>query len=152
MPLIFGVPHKSFYKDFKPTMAFVAELRPGLEGTRVVAKELLRRRIQPVVICDNMMAHCMERGLVNGVHVFYGRLTRHKAVCRTGSLIAVLCARTHQIPTRLHRGKVSRREGSLLKLDGRNVTAQNIKTFVPPTEEVPLIYMDPVSRELRRKA
>jgi len=141
MPLIFGVPHKSFYKDFRPTMAFVAELRPGLEGTQVVAKELLRRRIQPVVICDNMMAHCMERGLVNAVHIFYGRLTKKKAVCRTGSLIAAICAFKHQIPTRLHRGKVSRSKGSLLRMGGKKVTSQNIKTLVPPTEDVPRIYI-----------
>jgi hypothetical protein len=29
----------------------------------------------------------------------------------------------------------------LLKIDGRKVTAQDIKTFVPPTEDVPLIYI-----------
>ncbi|MGE5279156.1 MAG: hypothetical protein ACM3L6_00220 [Deltaproteobacteria bacterium] len=141
LPLIYGVPHKNFYKDFRPTMAFVAELRPGLEGTKVVAGELLRHGVQPVVICDNMMAHCMERGLVNGVHIFYDRLTKKKAVCRTGSLIAVLCAFKRQIPVRLGRGRAGRRRGSLLKIDGRKVTAQNIKTFVPAAEDVPLIYV-----------
>jgi hypothetical protein len=141
LPLIYGVPHKSFYRDFKPTMAFVAELRPGLEGIKEVAKELLRRRIQPVIICDNMMAHCMERGLVNSAHIFYDRLTKKKAVCRTGSLIAAVCALKRQIPTYLHRGKKGGAKGSLLKIDGRKVTAQGIKTFVPPTEDVPLIYV-----------
>ncbi len=154
MPLIFGVPQKSFYKDFKPTMAFVAELRPGLEGTKVVAKELLRHHVQPVVICDNMMAHCMEQGLVNGVHIFYGRLKKKKAVCRTGSLIAAICALKRQIPIHLHRGKTGRPKGSLLKIDGRKVTAQDIKTFVPPTEDVPLLYVEgnPASREFGAKA
>jgi len=151
MPLIFGVPQKGFYRDFKPTMAFVAELRPGLEGTKLVAKELLRRRVQPVIICDNMMAHCMERGLVNGVHIFYGRLTKHKAVCRTGSLIATICALKHQIPIALHRGRTGRSMAPLLKMDGRKVTVQGIKTFAPPTEDVPLIYIDPALREDRRR-
>jgi len=146
LPLVYGVPQKSFYKDFRPTMAFVAELRPGLEGTRVVAKELLRRHVQPVVICDNMMAHCMERGLVNDVHIFYGRLTKKKAVCRTGSLIAVLCALKHQIPAHLHRGRTGRAKGSLLMLGGRKVAPRGIKTFAPPTEDVPLIYVDPALR------
>jgi len=147
LPLIYGVPHKGFYKDFKPTMAFVAELRPGLGGTKVVAKELLRLRIQPVIICDNMMAHCMERGLVSSVHLFYSRLTKKKAVCRTGSLIAAICALKRQIPMQLHRGKAGTSKGSLLKIDGKKVTVQGIKTFVPPTEDVPLIYVDPASRK-----
>ncbi len=141
MPLIFGVPHKAFYKNFKAGSVFVAELRPGLEGIKVVARELLRRDIQPVVICDNMMAHCMERGLVRAVHIFYDRLSKKKAVCRTGSLIAAICALKHHVPIHLQRGRAGRRKTSLLKIDGRKVTAQNIKTYVPPSEDVPLVYV-----------
>ena len=142
LPLIFGVPHKTFYKDFNAASVFVAELRPGLEGIKTVSKELLRRGIQPVIICDNMMAHCMERGLVKAVHIFYGRLTKKKAACRTGSLVAAIAALKHQIPVRLHRGRAGGRKTSLLRMDGRKVTQQNIKTYAPLSEDVPLVYIE----------
>ena len=41
IPLIFGVPDPSFFERFGAKKAFVAELRPGLEGAKVVARALL---------------------------------------------------------------------------------------------------------------
>jgi methylthioribose-1-phosphate isomerase len=139
IPLIFGVPDKFFYGSLKAEMVFVAELRPSLSGMTVVAQELLRRHIQPVVICDNMLAFCMERGLVSEVCIFHNALNKQTSLSRTGSLIAALCAKKHDIPVYLSPGAVLEPETtSLLKVRGMKVTAQDIKTYVPLLEEVPL--------------
>ncbi|MDD5019865.1 MAG: hypothetical protein PHH75_04590 [Candidatus Omnitrophica bacterium] len=140
IPLIFGVPQKDFYARLKAKKVFVAELRPALEGMTDVAKELLRRRIQPVVICDNMMAFCMERKLVSAVHIFAQGKKKDVALCRTGSLIAALCARIHRIPVVLHEGAMPReaKDADLLKIAGVKVTSSKIQTYVPLLEEVPM--------------
>lgn len=140
IPLIFGVPQDGFYGGLKVKKTFVAELRPGLEGMTDVAKELLRRRIQPVVICDSMMAFCMERKLVSAVHIFSQGRRNDVALCRTGSLAAALCARAHRIPVVLHDGAMPResRAADLLKIAGMKVTSSKINTYVPLLEEVPM--------------
>jgi translation initiation factor 2B subunit (eIF-2B alpha/beta/delta family) len=139
--LIFGVPEKKFFRDFSEARSFVAELRPGLEGVKYTAAALLKKGTQPVIICDNMMAFCMERGLVDRVHIFYQSINKKTAVCRTGSLIAALCAATHGIPVEAHRAAPLRKSGSLLKISGQSVTSGRMKTYAPLTEEVPLEYI-----------
>jgi methylthioribose-1-phosphate isomerase len=70
IPLIFGVPDVSFYETLKEKKVFVAELRPALEGMNVVAPVLLKNKITPVLICDNMLGFCMKQGLVSKVFIF----------------------------------------------------------------------------------
>ncbi len=140
IPLIFGVPQDDFYAQLKAKKVFVAELRPALEGMKDVAKELIGRGVQPVVICDNMMAFCMERKLVSVVHIFAQDRKNDVVLCRTGSLIAALCARAHRIPVVLHDGAKPRvaKSADLLKIGGLKVTSSRIKTYVPLLEEVPM--------------
>lgn len=140
IPIIFGVPQEDFYGGLRAERVFVAELRPGLEGMTDVAKELLKRRVQPVVICDNMMAFCMERKLVSAVHIFAHGRKKDVALCRTGSLIAAICAHAHRIPVILHGGvmPLKSKTADLLKIAGAKVTSSKIKTYVPLLEEVPM--------------
>ena len=138
IPLIFGVPHKDFYKGLKAKKVFVAELRPSLEGAKKVAAELLKHRIQPIVICDNMMAFCMERKLVSIVHIFGAARRDCVVLCRTGSLVAAIAARAHHIGVVLHRAAAGaeNKAQDLLRIAGRRVTSGRIKTYVPEYEEV----------------
>ncbi|MFH0877343.1 MAG: hypothetical protein V1863_03880 [Candidatus Omnitrophota bacterium] len=139
IPLVFGIPQCGFFGFLKGRRVFVAELRPGLEGIKTVADQAKAEGADPVVVCDNMLAFCMERGLVSAVHIFYGSLRTKKAICRTGSLIAAICGQEHKIPVYLHKGTARRvRPSSLLKIDGRTVTSRGIKTYAPLAEEVPL--------------
>jgi methylthioribose-1-phosphate isomerase len=142
IPLVYGVPDKGFYKSLKGKEVFVAELRPDIEGIKVVGPALLEAGIQPVIICDNMMAFCLGRGLVSAVHIFYEKKDAETALCRTGSLVAALCAKEHQVPVHLHKGPaLKKKASSLLKIDGKTVTSGKIKTYVPLAERVPLAYV-----------
>ncbi|HAJ56436.1 MAG TPA: hypothetical protein DCL35_01555 [Candidatus Omnitrophica bacterium] len=139
LQLIFGIPDNAFIAGFNEKEAFVAELRPALEGMKAVSKDLLKRNITPVVICDNMMAFCMKEGLVSTVHIFYSSMAKMSCVCRTGSMAAALCARAHGVPVYLHPSKkVKAGKPDLTKIGGMRVTNADIKTYVPLTEEVPL--------------
>ena len=145
--LVFGVPSEVFLKSLKTKKIFVAELRPGLEGTKLVALRALENGIQPVVICDNMPAFCMKQGLVKDVRIFYNMLKKDSSLCRTGSLMAALCARMHGIPVYLSKGAaVSLKPASLHKIDGRQVTSAEIKTCVPLMEKVPLKLISKISK------
>lgn len=126
-------------EHFVGTEVFVAELRPGIEGIKVTAAALQKRGVVPVIICDNMMAFCMQRGLVERVFIFAQSVGPATAVCRTGSLIAALCAKIHGIPVECRKARpLKKKASSLLKMDGRSVTSARVKTWVPLTEEVPL--------------
>jgi methylthioribose-1-phosphate isomerase len=139
IPLVFGVPGESFFNRLETKKIFVAELRPGLEGLKVAALSALEKGIQPVVICDNMLAFCMKQGLVKNVYIFYNILKKDFSLCRTGSLSAALCAKMHGIPVYLGKGAaVSLKPASLHKIDGKQVTSGDIKTCVPLMEKVPL--------------
>jgi methylthioribose-1-phosphate isomerase len=139
IPLVFGVPDISFFEAFKEKEVFVAELRPGLEGMRIVSREFLKTGVVPVIICDNMMAFCMQRGLVRDVHIFSSSIDKEKGICRTGSLIAALCARMHNIPVYMHASQSKMSKGSdLTKIGNDSVTIQGIRTYAPLLEEVPL--------------
>lgn len=142
IPLVFGVPQASFFETFEGEELFVAELRPGLEGARAVARSCLKRGLRPIIICDNMLAYCMKEGLVNNVFIFYDRMGRQAALCRCGSMIAAVCAKLHNIPVSLYPSqRTARRASSLAKIAGVRVTSGSIKTYVPLQEEVPLSFI-----------
>lgn len=138
-PLIFGVPGGDFYKTLNSKEVFVSELRPGLDGMKIVATDLLKAGIKPVIICDNMLGFCMSRGFVKEVHIFSNAITGKNAICRTGSLVAALMAHMHKVPVYLHKAQaLNMKAKSLLEIDGINVGAKDIKTYVPVAERVPL--------------
>ena len=139
IPLVFGVPDALFFEAFKEKKVFVAELRPGLEGMKIVSKEFLKIGVVPVIICDNMMAFCMQRGLVGAVHIFSSGVDKEKGSCRTGSLIAALCASVHNIPVYMHASQSKGSKGfDLTKIGNESVTIPGIRTYAPLLEEVPL--------------
>ncbi len=146
--LIFGLPREDFFDSFESKSVFVAELRPGLEGMRGVAQNFLKRGIEPIVICDNMLGFCMKRGLVKDVYIFYNGLDKKTALCRTGSLIAALCAKMHGIAVYLFpSAALPKKTSSLLKIGGLQVVSGDIKTYVPVLEEVPLELVKIIKKE-----
>lgn len=145
IPLVFGMPDASFFETFKEKKVFVAELRPGLEGMKIVSKEFLKMGVVPVIICDNMMAFCMQRGLVRDVHIFSSSIDKEKGLCRTGSLVAALCAQMHHIPVYMHPVRNPHKsllnvsnKADLSKISGMRVTNAGIRQYAPLSEEVPL--------------
>ena len=83
----------------KISQVWVDETRPFLQGARLTAWELMKEEIPCKLICDNMAAHFMQRGMVDAVVVGADRITSTGAVAnKIGTYnLAVLC-RFHEIP------------------------------------------------------
>ncbi len=75
------------------------ETRPLLQGGRLTAWELSRDKIPVTLICDNMAAHCMARGLVDLVIVGADRIAANGDVAnKIGTYGVALAARAHNLP------------------------------------------------------
>jgi methylthioribose-1-phosphate isomerase len=106
--LIFGVPRRDSY-DFlahaltaeQATRILVPEMRPELFGTRIVARELLRRNVPVTVISDNMMGTLFGHGEIRKLYLFYSGLRENGPEGICGSLLAARLARAHGVSVEL---------------------------------------------------
>lgn len=106
--LVYGVPGEEGYGRLREAARdlklLVPELRPGLWGA-LVAAELYRRGLSPVVISDSMMGYFFARGSVRRLLLFSaGR----RAL--PGSRLALLLARSHGVEAELLEGPPLRGE------------------------------------------
>ena len=92
-PMYLG--HERGY-DFK---VFVDETRPLLQGARLTAFELLEAGIDMTLICDNMSASVMRKGLVNAVFVGCDRVAANGDVAnKIGTSMVAISAKRYGIP------------------------------------------------------
>lgn len=124
---------------------FVLEARPRLEGAKILSEELLKRKIKPVVIADNMAGFLFFKGLVKEVWVGYQACYKNGATCDIGSLILAVLARRHKVavnivPSRRQNCAVGKSE-EILYFNGTRVAPKGIKGYVPLVEWVPQVYI-----------
>jgi methylthioribose-1-phosphate isomerase len=75
------------------------ETRPLLQGSRITAFELCAAKIPVTVICDNMAATVMARGMVQAVVVGADRIAANgDAANKIGTYGVALLAKAHAIP------------------------------------------------------
>lgn len=75
------------------------ETRPLLQGSRITAFELQKAGIPVTVICDNMAATVMARGMVDAVIVGADRITANGDTAnKIGTYGVALLAKAHNIP------------------------------------------------------
>ncbi len=89
----------SAHAQGKPLRVYADETRPLLQGARLTAWELAKRRIPVTLICDNMAAQVMREGRINLVVVGADRIAANGDVAnKIGTYGVALLARAHQIP------------------------------------------------------
>jgi len=98
----FGTALAVLYKakqEGKVFRVFVDETRPVLQGARLTAWELVNERIDATLICDNMAASLMAKGLIDKVIVGADRIALNGDVAnKIGTYnLAVLC-KAHGVP------------------------------------------------------
>ncbi len=82
-----------------PLRVFADETRPLLQGARLTAWELARRKIPVTLICDNMAAQVMREGKVQRVVVGADRIAANGDTAnKIGTYGVALLAHAHQIP------------------------------------------------------
>jgi len=87
--------HK-LHRDIK---VYADETRPLLQGARLTCWELSSRKIEVTLICDNMAAYLIKKGMINKVIVGADRITAAGFVAnKIGTYnLAVLC-KFHKVP------------------------------------------------------
>ncbi|MCM8831625.1 MAG: S-methyl-5-thioribose-1-phosphate isomerase [Candidatus Omnitrophica bacterium] len=87
------------YKKFKNIKIYVDETRPLLQGARLTAWELYKRKIPCTVICDNMAAYLMQQKKINKIIVGADRITAYADVAnKVGTYNLAVLAYYHKIP------------------------------------------------------
>jgi methylthioribose-1-phosphate isomerase len=78
---------------------YADETRPFLQGARLTAWELMEDGIATTVICDNMAASLMRKGLIQAVVVGADRIAANGDVAnKIGTYSVAILAREHGIP------------------------------------------------------
>jgi len=87
------------HKQRKHIHVYVDETRPLLQGARLTAWELVKKRVPCTLICDNMAASLMWRGLIDKVFVGADRIAANgDAANKIGTYNVAVIAYYHRIP------------------------------------------------------
>lgn len=83
-------------KDIK---VYADETRPLLQGARLTAWELMKRKIPCTLICDNMAAYLMQQGAINKIFVGADRIAANGDTAnKIGTYSVAVNAYYHKIP------------------------------------------------------
>jgi methylthioribose-1-phosphate isomerase len=90
---------RSLWRDGLLERVYADETRPYLQGARLTAWELLQDGIPTTLLCDNMAAHMMQRGLVQAVIVGADRIAKNGDTAnKIGTYGLAVLAKAHKIP------------------------------------------------------
>ncbi len=83
----------------KRIKVYACETRPLLQGARLTTWELMHRKIDTTLICDNMAARLMQQGRISGVFVGADRVAANGDLAnKIGTYMLAVCASSHKIP------------------------------------------------------
>lgn len=145
--LVYGVPPKNQYgflasalKAEQAASILVAEMRPELWGSAVVAPELLQRNIPATLISDDMMGTLFAQGEIKKLYLFYDELTEKgpKGIC--GSQLAARLAHRHGVEVELFNGMTERgqtRDRDATTFLGKKICPAGAGIFPVGAEVVP---------------
>lgn len=124
---------------------FVMEGRPSLESANTTCRELLRRKIRPTLIADNMAGFLFYKNLVREVWLSYQTADDQGALCQIGGLILGVLGKRHHVPVKLYpsseESKLMGRQKDIFYFQGVKVAPANIKGYVPLMEWLPREYI-----------
>ena len=124
---------------------FVTEGRPNLEAATVNCRELIRRKITPTLISDNMAGFLFYKNLVQEVWIAYQLFDSKGAVCDIGALILGVLGKQHHIPVYLfpsgRRKNFMGKEKDLMSFKNKMIAPRGIRAYVPLIEWLPAKYI-----------
>ena len=151
--LLHGVFEPAVFNAVKPgngNELFVMEGRPSLESAQTTCRELLRRKIKPTLIADNMAGFLFYRNLVKEVWLACQTVDEQGALCPIGSLILGVLAKRHNVPVYVHPASEGSRQMGAQKdifyFKGIKIAPQNIKGYVPLVEWLPKKYITEIRK------
>ncbi len=132
-------------KLVKSLNAFVCEGRPSLEAGRMTSASLLKQKITPTMISDNMAGFLFFKDLVKEVVIACQYADNTGALCDTGALILAVLARKHKVPVKLlgaeHKTRFLGDPNAILSFEGNLIAPKGTQGYVPLVEWVPAKYL-----------
>ncbi|MBI3602234.1 MAG: hypothetical protein HY209_05005 [Candidatus Omnitrophica bacterium] len=132
-------------KCAQTTPVFVLEGRPSLLAAHVNTKVLLKNRLRPTVIADNMAGFLFYKGLVKEVVLACQYADNTGALCDMGALILAVLAKKHKVSVRLlpgqHKNRFLGDPKEILSFNGKRLAPLGVKGYVPLVEWVPEKYL-----------
>ena len=142
--LLHGVFEKSFFDMIETRgykKVFIMEGRPTLEAAKVACRELLKRKITPTVIADNMAGFLFYNKLVKEAWLAYKITEKRGAMCHIGASIVALLAKEHNVPLFCYKGDSDAegvaKEKDVVSFNGVRVAPEGTETCAPLLERVP---------------
>ena len=149
--LLRGVPSDAFFDLLKKRKAkniFVLEGRPRVERTNEFCKQLLKEKISPTLIADNMAGYLFYKDLVKEIWLSYQSLDNGGASCDIGALILGVLGKTHGVPVYIFPAaeKINSvgNQVEISKFHGKQIAPKGIKGHVPLVEYLPKKYISDI--------
>lgn len=137
----------------KRIKVYADETRPLLQGARLTTWELLHEKIDTTLICDNMAASLMERGIIDKIFVGADRIAANGDVAnKIGTYNLAVLAKYHKVPFyvvapistfdfRIKTGcgiPIEERSGDeIRKVGGRFIAPKGVKVYNPAFDVTP---------------
>lgn len=104
---------------------YMDETRPLLQGARLTAWEMLKKKVPAVLLCDNMAAHFMQKGQIDKILVGADRIAANGDTAnKIGTYNLAVLAKYHKIPfyvvAPFSTFDLSLAEGSSIPIEQRN--------------------------------
>ncbi|MCX5681277.1 MAG: hypothetical protein NT079_03230 [Candidatus Omnitrophica bacterium] len=141
----------SLLKERKVKEVFVMESRPNLDGAKKLCPQLLKNKIKPILIADNMAGFLFFKGYLEEAWISYYENKEENLLCPIGSLILSVLAKKHGVAVKafpslpsLRPGKAEGGAESILFFEGKRIAAKGVKGFVPLVENVSKKYISEI--------
>ena len=137
----------------KRIKVYADETRPLLQGSRLTAWELLHEGIDTTLICDNMAASLMAKGMIDKIFVGADRIASNgDAANKIGTYSLAVLAKYHKVPfyvvapvstfdLNIKTGRdipIEERDGDEVRtVMGRQVAPKNVKVYNPAFDVTP---------------
>jgi len=149
--LLHGVFQDAFFnllKEQKSKKVYVLEGRPYLDGAKALCAALIKNKIQPVLIADNMAGFLFYKELVKEVWISYQETGEQNILAKAGGLILSVLAKKHQVEVKAFpsakRKKYIGNPKDIFSFEGKRVAAKGVYGFVPLLEDVPKTYLSEI--------
>lgn len=121
---------RALWEQKRLKRVYADETRPRLQGAKLTAWECVQEQIPVTVITDNMAAHCLQKGLIDGIVVGADRIAKNGDTAnKIGTYGLAVIAAYHQIPfyvaAPLSTIDFSLQDGSLIPIEERDPSEIN---------------------------
>lgn len=150
--------HGQFEEPFFDTLKnrtvdrfFVLEGRPNLESSKHVIKNLLKRKITPTIISDNMAGFLFYKQLVKEVYLATIDIDDKGALCHIGASILAVMAKQHNVKVFCY-PSIAKKEfvgkpSDLTSFQSTQIAPKNTKAYVPLIEWIPGKNFEEVNKD-----